>query len=82
MGLKKLAAKVAEYQERLASGHAAKIGPEHVQQVLDKLRRKEAELLSRIANETESAARDELEHKLHVAREHIARAEWLHRKLF
>lgn len=81
MGLKKLAAKVAEYQERLAAGHARKIEPEHVEQVLDKLRRKEADLLAHLASETDDAEREELEHKLKVAREHIERAEWLQREL-
>jgi hypothetical protein len=81
MGLKKLAAKVAEYQERLAAGHAKKIEPEHVKQVLDKLRRKEADLLVRLATETDEAERADVERKLHVAREHIERAEWLRREL-
>lgn len=81
MGLKKLAAKVADYQERLASGHAKKIEPEHVQQVLDKLRRKEAELLARLATETNGGKREELEQKVSVARTHIERAEWLQREL-
>lgn len=81
MGLKKLAAKVAEYQERLAAGHARKIEPEHVERVLEKLRRKEADLQARLAADPEDAEREEFEHKLKVAREHIERAEWLKREL-
>lgn len=81
MGLKKLAAKLAEYQERVASGDARKIEPEHVQQVLDKLRRKEADILSRLVAETNEAEREDLERRLQVAREHIERAEWLRREL-
>jgi len=77
MGLKKLAAKVAEYQKRLEAGKAQKIEPEHVEKVLDKLRRKEADLLSRMATETDADERAELDRKLRVAREHISRAEWL-----
>jgi len=81
MGLKKLADKVAEYQQRLAAGQAKKIEPELVEHVLDKLRRKEADLLADLASETDDAEREELEHKLKVAREHIKRAEWLQREL-
>jgi len=81
MGLKKLARKVAEYQERLATGHASKIEPEHVDKVLGKLRRKEAELSAKLASETDEAERDDLERKLSVARQHIERAEWLQREI-
>lgn len=77
MGLKKLAEKVAEYQQRLEAGKARRIAPEHVEKVLDKLRRKEADLLARIAAEPDAEERADLERKLRVAREHIARAEWL-----
>lgn len=77
MGVKKLAAKVAEYNDRLQKGHANKIKPSHVRKVLDRLRRKEAELKV----EMEAAASDDkkarLERKLDIAREHITRAEYL-----
>jgi hypothetical protein len=76
MGLKKLAAKVAQYNERLESGKASKIKPSHVRRVLEKLRAKESSLEAEIA-----AAGDEerarLERKLEIAREQISRAEWL-----
>jgi hypothetical protein len=77
MGLKKLAEKVEEYQQRLKAGRAHRIEPEHVEKVLDKLRRKEADLLVRIGTEPDAEERADLERKLGVAREHIARAEWL-----
>jgi hypothetical protein len=77
MGLRKLAQKVAAYQERLEAGKAGTIEPEHVEKVLDKLRRKEAELLARIAAEADPDERADLDRKLRVAREHIARAKWL-----
>jgi hypothetical protein len=77
MGLKKLAQKVADYQERLEAGKACAIEPRHVEKVLHKLRRKEAELLARIASETELDERVDLDRKLRVAREHMTRAEWL-----
>jgi len=81
MRLKKLAAKVAEYQDRLAAGHASKIEPEHVERVLEKLRRKEADLRARFASDPVDAECEDLQHKLKVAREHIERAEWLRREL-
>ena len=77
MGLRKLAGKLADYQERLEAGKARTIEPAHVEKVLDKLRRKETDLLSRIAAETDEEERAELDRKLGVAREHIGRAEWL-----
>ena len=77
MGLKKLARKVAAYQERVEAGKARTIGPGDVGKVLDKLRRKEAELVARIAAETDGEERADLDRKLRVAREHIRRAEWL-----
>ncbi|RBI83993.1 hypothetical protein DRV85_13310 [Rhodosalinus halophilus] len=81
MGLKKLAEKVAEYQQRLEAGKAQRIAPEHVEKVLDKLRRKEADLLARIAAEPDAEERADLDRKLRVAREHISRAEWLLREV-
>jgi hypothetical protein len=77
MGLRKLAQKVADYQKRLEAGKARTIEPEHVEKVLDKLRRKEAELLARIVTEADPEARADLDRKLRVAREHIERAKWL-----
>jgi hypothetical protein len=77
MGLRKLAEKVADYQQRLEAGKARTIEPQHVEKVLDKLRRKEADLLARIATETDLDERTDLDSKLRVAREHISRAEWL-----
>lgn len=77
MGLRKLAQKVADYQKRLEAGKAHTIEVEHVEKVLDKLHRKEADLLAQIVTESDSKARAELERKLRVAREHIERAKWL-----
>ncbi len=77
MGLKKLAAKLAEYQDRVEAGKARKIEPKHVRKVLDKLRRKESELVDDLADVSGDRDRDDLERQLHVARQHIDRAEWL-----
>ncbi|SHG78141.1 hypothetical protein [Marivita hallyeonensis] len=77
MGLKKLAAKVVDYNERLEGGKASKIKPRHVAKVLEKLRAKEAELEAEIASTTSPEKTARLEGKLGVARTHIERAEWL-----
>ena len=77
MGLKKLAAKVADYNARLESGKAGKIKPDHVKKVLEKLRKKSAELETEIASAPSDDARERLEKKLSVARAQIERAEWL-----
>jgi hypothetical protein len=77
MGLRKLAERLADYQKRLEAGKARTIEPEHVEKVLDKLRRKEAELLARTVAEADPDERAELDRKLRVAREHIERAKWL-----
>ena len=77
MGLKKLAEKVAEYNERLESGKADKIKPEHVKQVLEKLQKKSAELTADLASPRSPEKRARLERKLEVARAQEERAEWL-----
>ena len=75
--MKKLAAKVAAYYERLEQGKAHKIKPSHVHKVMDKLRAKEDALLSEIEVARTNADRLRFELKLQVAREHIQRAEYL-----
>lgn len=77
MGLKKLAAKIVDYNERLESGKAGKITPDHVEQVIEKLRRKSAELEEDIASAHSEDKKARLERKLAVARTHLERAEWL-----
>jgi hypothetical protein len=81
MGLKKLAAKVEDYNARLESGKASKIKPTHVEQVLQKLRVKAADLEAEIAAARSSDKKTRLEGKLAIARTHIARAEWLLKEL-
>ncbi len=81
MGLKKLAAKMAEYNERLESGKASKIKPDHVKKVLEKLRKKSVELQADIASAHSTDKRARLERKLEVARAQEARAEWLLKEL-
>lgn len=77
MGLNKLAAKVVEYNERLESGKASKIQPDHVLKVLEKLRKKAAELEDQIEVAGSADKKARLEKKLGVARAHVERAEWL-----
>lgn len=77
MGLKKLAAKIVDYNERLESGMADRIEPGHVERVLEKLRKKSAELEEEIALATTAEKKARLERKLEVARTHQERAAWL-----
>ena len=77
MGLKKLAAKVVEYNERLENGQASKIKPSHVQEVLVKLKKKTGALEADIASARSQDKKARLEKKLSIARAHVARAEWL-----
>lgn len=77
MGLKKLAAKVTDYNDRFERGKASKIKPRHVQHVLDKLRQKAAELEADIASTKNSDKKSRLKRKLGIAREHMKRADWL-----
>jgi len=77
MGLKKLAAKVAEYNARLEGGKASKIKPNHVKKVLEKLRAKQVDLESDLAEAKHHDKKVRLKRKLGIVQEHIARAEWL-----
>ncbi|WGW02670.1 hypothetical protein [Tropicibacter oceani] len=81
MGLKKLAAKVEDYNARLEVGKASKIKPRHVEKVLQKLRAKQAALEAEIAAASSADKKARLAGKLQIARTHIERAEWLRREL-
>ncbi|NIY95257.1 MAG: hypothetical protein HWE37_02205 [Rhodobacteraceae bacterium] len=77
MGLKKLAARLAEYRERQEAGRVREIRPEHVERILEKLTRKEASLGEEMAETSDPEKRTRLEQKRKIALEQIARAEWL-----
>lgn len=77
MGLKKLAAKVVEYNERLEQGKASKIMPEDVEKVLRKLQKKCENLKEEAAHATSAEKKNRLQKKLDVAQEHVKRGEWL-----
>lgn len=77
MGLKKLAEKVADYNDRLERGKAEMIKPEHVAKVLEKLRKKTADLHADLASTKDADKKARLKNKLDIAREHVERAEWL-----
>lgn len=81
MKLRKLAEKMADYNRRLETGQASKIKPDHVERVLDKLRRKAADLESEIASTEDPERKARLIGKLGIAGEHIERAEWLLREI-
>lgn len=77
MGLEKLTEKLADYKERLERGKTQKIRSHHVRKVLAKLRKKSAELEAELASETRAGKKERLARKLGVARDQVARAEWL-----
>jgi predicted nucleic acid-binding Zn-ribbon protein len=77
MGLKKLAKKLDDYNERLSSGKTKKIKPEHVENLLDKLRTKESKIRAELAEAGDEEERDLLNRKIDVIETHIRRAEWL-----
>lgn len=77
MGLKKLAEKVAEYNDRFERGKASKIKPSHVEKVLVKLRNKFDELEADLASAGSADKKARLKKKLGVALAQIERAEWL-----
>lgn len=81
MGLTKLAEKVADYNERLERGKVSEIKPSHVEKVLEKLRKKSADLEVEITSTTNADKKSRLKRKLGIAREHIERAEWLLKKI-
>ena len=81
MGLKKLAAKVEDYNQRLKIGKASKIKSNHVEKVLQKLRAKAVELKAEIASAASADKKTRLKGKLQIARTHIERAEWLLKEL-
>lgn len=77
MGLKKLAVKIAEYNERLESGQASKIKPGHVEKILRKLKKKTDDLSEEISQTSLPEKKARLEKKLEIAKEHVDRATWL-----
>ena len=77
MGLKKLAEKVADYNERLERGAAEKIKPSHVEAVLVKLHKKAADLKEEMSSAKNTNKKARLSKKLEIARAHVERAEWL-----
>ena len=81
MGLKELAEKVAEYNDRLEQGKVETFKPDHVEKVLKKLQKKVAELEAEIAATGNEDRKMRLNRKLAIAREHVERAEWLLEKI-
>jgi predicted ribosome quality control (RQC) complex YloA/Tae2 family protein len=77
MGLKKSTAKLDDYFERLEQNKAAKITPEHVEKVLEKLRAKERDLLYDLETAHKVDKAERLRSKLNVVREQLRRGEWL-----
>ena len=77
MPIKETAEKLERYQERLRTGKAEKIQPEHVAKILEKLTSKETEITAELAAATKQGKRERLEHKLATVQELIEKARWL-----
>ena len=81
MALTKAIEKLKKYYDRLETGHAKKIKPNHVKKVIEKLTTKEASLIEEIKTTNKASKRERLEQKLATAREQIERARWLLNKI-
>lgn len=77
MALKKTVAKLNAYYERLEDKKAKKIKVKHVDQVLAKLKAKEAELDAALDAASKSSRKDRLKRKRKMVRDQIHRAEFL-----
>jgi translation initiation factor RLI1 len=77
MGLKKNTAKLDDYFERLKQKKVSKIKPEHVENVIEKLKSKERDLLDDIDTAHKAEKAERLRSKLSVVREQLRRGEWL-----
>lgn len=77
MGLKKYAAKIDDYFERLKEGKAEKIKKSHVDKVIHKLQAKKLQLAEEIKETSKESKIARLERKVLVADEHLKRAEVL-----
>ncbi|MCI2400862.1 hypothetical protein [Aliiroseovarius subalbicans] len=81
MSMKDISAKLEEYQKRLKQGKAKKVEPKHVQKIIDKLTRKEADLIDELAATTKPGKRERLEKKLETLHSSRETATWLMEKL-
>lgn len=81
MGVKKLAAKVEEYWDRLKRGKASKIKASHVEKVLSKLRKRALALDETIRNANDKDKSELVIKKRKVIERLIERAEWLKGRL-
>jgi uncharacterized protein YlxW (UPF0749 family) len=77
MGLKKYAAKLDDYFERLKEGKAEKIKKSHVDKVIRKLEAKKLQLAEEIEETSKESKKARLERKMLIAGEHLKRAEML-----
>lgn len=77
MAMSKHFEKLERYFERLETGKVAKIKPQHVQKIIDKLGVKIDQLESERAIAEKPSKRERLGQKLLVIEEQIKRAKWL-----
>ena len=77
MPLSRIIEKLNKYTDRLLRGKDSKIKASHVEKVIAKLAKREANLLEQIASEDNPERRTRLNKRLGVNREQAKRARWL-----
>ena len=80
MGIQKYTKKIDDYFERLNSGKAKEIKPDHVGKIIVKLKAKEANLSEEISQTAKDTKKERLARKRLIVREQITRAEGLLKK--
>ena len=81
MPLSRIIEKLNKYTDRLMRGKDSKIKASHVEKVMAKLERREANLLEQIADEDNPERRTRLNKRLRVNRKQAERARWLLKQL-
>ena len=81
MGLESAIEKLDKYFRRLKKGKARKIKPDHVERVLRKLKTKEKDLQSELADTEKPEKIRRLERKIALVQEQQERAHWLQKKI-
>ncbi|MCA1782800.1 MAG: hypothetical protein ABR500_11715 [Dermatophilaceae bacterium] len=81
MALSEQAEKLAEYRARLDAGHADRIAPSHVEQVIRKLEAKRAKLSDKLARATADGEQERLNRKIAKSDSLIEQARWLRDQL-
>lgn len=77
MPLGRMVEKLDKYMDRLRHGKADKVKSSHVRQVLEKLEKRETDLLEQLKSEKSDGRKKRLERKILVNQKQAKRARWL-----